>query len=229
MNKTEIKVLKKSLKKGNIQNYKETDKGCTFEIPTKMDKNTKKLIEMMQNYKPPFENMVFESSINKDDLKTENGKRLFIEEMVDLHNEFAECGDDLVFVDDLYIEPLNVSHGKFQNVCICKRKDQRTKDSVIKNNLKHIMYIIEKDNILYRHIQVFKRKDLNKPIDISNIITAPKETALLFEAYKRRHNLYKNIGYDDLRFNFEMVGGVEYLIVRFKPEFIERVKSLSER
>ena len=225
MNKKNNEIITKALANdlinGEIQNFKEIDKGCEMSIPFVGSQEEQD--ELMAAWNATFAHLreIGCISASEIDAKTEftpEVQRKYIEDSVDCHNEFAECGDDILFVDDLYITESDEVYDGIRETYLFKKKNQHMPKSMFSKNISKLKEIIDKNDAI-----IWELPQVTRITSITNrVVTSPKRTALLFEKWMREENPLK-FNYDDISVKFEDRNGIEYFVVRMSKMFINKV------
>lgn len=227
MNKKNNEIITQALANdlinGEIQNFKEIDKGCEMSIPFAGSQEEQD--ELMEAWNAMFAHLreigcISASEIDAETEFTPEVQRKHIEDSVDCHNEFAECGDDILFVDDLYITASEEVYDGVRETYLFQKKKQHMPKSMFSKNISKLKEIIDKNDAI-----IWELPQETRITSITNrVVTSPKRTALLFEKWMREENPLK-FNYDDICVKFEDRNGIEYFVVRMNDKFIKKVNN----
>lgn len=208
-----------------INDFKTFDKGCSFSIPCSLSD------EMIEDDEYDFYKEIgceISGPIKYEDINNPDIIKRFIDTSINLSNEFAESGEEIVFAGEYRFDHTNEpdDEGYVEGLMI-RMKGLNIIDEDIDDNLSYFVDLIENNNsILWRHEQIKKpyskiwgeRSD--NPGDY-DYLPVPKLTALEFEKWFNVNN--KGLGFDDLEIKFEEEDGEEYFVVRLNLNVQERI------
>lgn len=227
MNKKNNEIITQALANdlinGEIQNFKETDKGCEMSIPFAGSQEEQD--ELMEAWDAAFAHLreigcVSAGEIDANIEFTPEVQRKEITEAVDFNNEFAEVGEQIWFEDNMYATASEqVYNGRREVYCFMK-KNQHMPKSMFNKNISKLKEIIDKNDAI-----IWELPQETRITSITNrVVTSPKRTALLFEKWMREENPLK-FNYDDICVKFEDRNGIEYFVVRMNDKFIKKVNN----
>ena len=220
-NEIVTQALADSLANGDIKEFKEIDKGCELTIP--MTGTQEEQDELMKAWNAIFDHLheigcLSACEIDADIEFTPEVQRKHVEDNVDCHNEFAKRGEDILFVDNLYVSLSDEVYDDKREAYLFKKKNQHMPKSMFNKNIVKLKEIIDNNDAI-----IWKLPQVTRITSITNrMVTSPKRTALLFEEWMRSENPLK-FNYDDITVQFEDYNGVEYFVVRMNDKFIKKV------